>query len=385
MKYIDLRQNPAVEVELSLQDIQRLLLHETGRVLKVEGPMLYKQSEPLLKLVRWPDPVGFGVVAAQDIPKGTDLFYYGGELKDAADCCNSKEINWYLQAINHKESKCRDAKQFGDFGSLLTHAPDKLLLRDLDLSANDEKSVQTENTDCRMTTDNDLLFYASEDITADSVITHNYGEALWRLGGQSFLLFEKGTMKLINLSNVHFHGIAYIAYPSSYSNDATSLKVNDNYACPLRLTSIMFLLASATVLDPKNIEKWSQWSKIVALLLQYNLVVTLQKSVLSNDGIEVILNDIKPGGTGVELALDLNDSMKTVNEISCPIPNANMITLNRLHAFFRARPVQRYVPDPEANGCEPPPGSQIYQNKTIMPNPFKPPASSCAHSYSHSH
>jgi hypothetical protein len=411
MKFIDLTRDEPVEQELSLPEIQELLKRETGRSLSIRDMQLYKDNEALFKLVRWPDPVGFGIAAATNIPKGTPLFYYGGRLKEKNNVADKS--NFYEQVIDDA-GRFRDAKDLGDLGSLLVHLPTATRLKELGFSDDSQKVVQTCNTRYGTPVDDDLLFYASEDIFPGAVIGHNYGEKFWFILEKSFSLFGKNTMQLLGLSTLAFNGAAYVIRDpddgSCFESNKQPGETSDAYQLALLFIVECLLKANAVATNPTDYTSWTQWRLFANEMLKFYILVSLEKSVTDVDAIEVL---VKIDRLEVEIALSLKDCMPMINRIkvvsasglaavstsTVPLASAETlqeealgkiivndgpkistakINLNSLYGFFRARQVGRYSQNVNIQDCEPPPGSQIYKGRTVVPNPLKSPAAARA-------
>lgn len=364
MKFIDLRTEKPTELELPLDKIQHLLKEETGREL-ITNDEIYKKNEDSLKLVRWADPIGFGVVAAKKIPKGTPLFCYGGILQDEVDM-----ENFYLQSLNETNSLYLNAKKTGDLGTLLAHAPTQATLDCLGFSKLDQQEIQTVNTTAKIT-NNNLLFIANEDILPGTVITHNYGENYWRETKKSFSLFKKNSVELVDLTDMKFNGQGHI---TRTPNDGTYFTNGSNYfsAYTQPLLFICKILLTANAFTKKSDGHMKiLWLMISNQAAKSDIQVSLEKSPIKDNEVELIIRDNK---MKLEMALDINQQMNKVREIITPTSGSDKtpcaITLKDAHGFFEARQIERYTHQPKVYDCPPPTGSQIYNGMTVLPNPF---------------
>ncbi len=379
MRFLDLTKTPSVERKLSLFEIQALIKQETGRLLVFEFPGFYEEKAHYFKLVRWPDPIGFGLVAAQEIPEMTLLCGYGGEKRFLADVVRSGDTqNSYIQRIHDENGAelCLDGKQYGDLGCLFAHSPAERDLHGFGISEKEAQLVQTSNVAFRGFS-GQYFFYSTRNIPAGAVISHDYGYDYWEALRISPSLFQKNTMCLIDLSGLTFSGKAHI-YRDPNDGELFTTKKNgirniiSSYTASLLFLCQILLQANATAIALNSAEyriRLAEWLMLVANAKDSGIKLSVERCVKQSSSFEVLLED---ADIGSEFAFSPDSFMPVITDASRRVSNEHpyCIKITKLAGFFHAREVERYVQNTQVQDCEPPPGSQIYKGRTIMPNPL---------------
>lgn len=239
VKFLDKTKTPAVEVELSLADIQRLIKTETGRDLIFADPTLLASYDNLIKLIRFPNPIGFAIAANQRIKKGTKLLCYGGEK--VFNNLPHDDINYAITATDDYGNQHRfQANHFGDLAALLVHLPDEDFLKVIDINQKDYPLIQMSNTTNVMyATKGECYFKASKDIEPNELIGFSYGFPYWIERMISPMLFKKGTMEILDITTLNkFTVIAALFNKKKGSAGILNRKKNDAQIIGIGMTTL---------------------------------------------------------------------------------------------------------------------------------------------------
>ncbi|OGT25222.1 MAG: hypothetical protein A3I77_05205 [Gammaproteobacteria bacterium RIFCSPLOWO2_02_FULL_42_14] len=217
MTFLNLTVDPPVERELSLMQVQSIIKAGTGRDLVFEDLQFTRFS--LLKLVRFPDPIGFAIVANQDIKSGTVLCPYGGEItSQPASPAPCTDIDYLLTAIDKNETYQQQARNSGDLGALFAHLPDKEFLEHIGLDTKDYPKIQMANTTnilCPVNSGNYRFYMQSTcEIKKGTVIGFSYGWEYWAEKMISPVFFVNSTTEIFDMAQAQFTGRA-IPYDSN--------------------------------------------------------------------------------------------------------------------------------------------------------------------------
>ncbi|XP_023144429.2 histone-lysine N-methyltransferase EHMT1a isoform X1 [Amphiprion ocellaris] len=119
--------------------------------------------------------MGWGVKAMQDIPQGTFICEYVGEIITDAEA-DKRENDSFLFTLDNKvgDVHCVDARLFGNIGRFINHLcePNLLAVR-----------VFTMHQDLRFPR---IAFFSSKPIKAGDQIGFDYGDSYWRVKSKSF-------------------------------------------------------------------------------------------------------------------------------------------------------------------------------------------------------
>uniref|UniRef100_A0A3B3BS97 SET domain-containing protein n=1 Tax=Oryzias melastigma TaxID=30732 RepID=A0A3B3BS97_ORYME len=119
--------------------------------------------------------MGWGVRAMQDIPQGTFVCEYVGEIIRDTEA-DKRENDSFLFTLDNKvgDIHCIDAKTFGNIGRFINHLcePNLLAVR-----------VFTTHQDLRFPR---IAFFSSQPIKAGQQIGIDYGENYWRVKSKYF-------------------------------------------------------------------------------------------------------------------------------------------------------------------------------------------------------
>ncbi|MCX7120440.1 MAG: hypothetical protein NTZ67_01480 [Gammaproteobacteria bacterium] len=350
MKFLDKTKTPEVEVELTLTEVQTLIKTETGRELVFQSLSLVRRNEANLMMVRFPAPVGFAIAANCDIPRGTTLFYYGGEYISCRKNLRDPKSAYILNADGTGETFF-DADISGDFGALLPHLPDDDFLKLVNLTEGRE-TIQTANVkiislqnECDL---NELGFETTRAISQGELIGFSYGEGYWRKMRASPVLFHKSTLNTINLSTLAFDGVAVVHDEKKMGLTDINLFGCIGEYCQrlLLITQVLYKAIEMKDNDDPN------WRRYADHLQKFNLTVTLNPD---NTGKEIVLLNPTVGffvTLSKETCLNVIEGTLIRKEAS-----------NRLTQLFNFFPVQqvKYL------GCEAPPGSTFENGQTVLP------------------
>lgn len=225
LTFLDLSNGPlGVENHYPLYVIRQLIASHTGRSLVFDQcdlsiplglpaefrPVTVNQYSEYFKLVRFPDPVGFAIVANKDIAAGTFLFSYGGEKLSAEDVEQKNKAlssSDYLLTADNAEHKfhVQDAAEFGGLGALLAHLPSQEFIAD-HFDSSQAALIQAQNVEIFGMTIallnakpyKEIFFRATQPISSGSVIGFDYGSRYWCEKAQSPVYFQKGKLSFIN-------------------------------------------------------------------------------------------------------------------------------------------------------------------------------------------
>ncbi|KAK7896836.1 hypothetical protein WMY93_022161 [Mugilogobius chulae] len=116
---------------------------------------------------------GWGVRALQDIPQGTFVCQYVGEII-TDDEAEMRQNDAYLFSLDDKEQYCIDARYYGNISRFLNHMcePNLLAVR-----------VFTTHQDLRFP---HIAFFASQSIQAGEELGFNYGDHFWEVKSKMF-------------------------------------------------------------------------------------------------------------------------------------------------------------------------------------------------------
>ncbi|MCX7120443.1 MAG: hypothetical protein NTZ67_01495 [Gammaproteobacteria bacterium] len=144
MKFLDKTRTPEVEVELSLAQVQALIKAETGRELVFEDLNLARTYNSLIKLIRFPNPIGFALAANQFIRARTKICCYGGVVTQNY---NIQDDISYLNTAKGPDGEVYQfqAQNSGDLGALAIHLPDSDFLTTCDIDKDDYAAIQMSN------------------------------------------------------------------------------------------------------------------------------------------------------------------------------------------------------------------------------------------------
>ncbi|XP_072309540.1 histone-lysine N-methyltransferase EHMT1-like isoform X1 [Eucyclogobius newberryi] len=116
---------------------------------------------------------GWGVRALQDIPQGTFVCQYVGEII-SEDEAEMRQNDAYLFSLDDKDQYCIDSRYYGNISRFLNHMcePNLLAVR-----------VFTTHQDLRFP---HVAFFASESIRAGEELGFNYGDHFWEIKSKVF-------------------------------------------------------------------------------------------------------------------------------------------------------------------------------------------------------
>nr|XP_004538520.1 histone-lysine N-methyltransferase EHMT1 isoform X2 [Maylandia zebra] len=116
---------------------------------------------------------GWGVQALQDIPQGTFVCEYVGEIISEAEA-EMRQNDAYLFSLDDKDLYCIDARFYGNISRFLNHMcePNLFACR-----------VFTKHQDLRFP---HIAFFASENIKAGEELGFNYGDHFWEVKSKVF-------------------------------------------------------------------------------------------------------------------------------------------------------------------------------------------------------
>uniref|UniRef100_A0A8C2ZT39 Euchromatic histone-lysine N-methyltransferase 1b n=1 Tax=Cyclopterus lumpus TaxID=8103 RepID=A0A8C2ZT39_CYCLU len=116
---------------------------------------------------------GWGVRAVQDIPQGTFVCEYVGEIISEAEA-EMRQNDTYLFSLDDKDLYCIDARFYGNISRFLNHMcePNLFACR-----------VFTKHQDLRFP---HIAFFASENIKAGEELGFNYGDHFWEVKSKLF-------------------------------------------------------------------------------------------------------------------------------------------------------------------------------------------------------
>lgn len=207
MKFLDLT-NPLapIEKELSLKEIQQVVLDKTGRKLEFENPILAASYSKLFKLVYLSAPIGFIIVANERIEKDTLLCPYGGENIPLSSTENNQEIE-YLATLfidsNMSQAFLQQAQKHGDLGSLFCHLPDEEFLNSNGFKPSDYSKIHQKNVRTVLLEDtNRIYLVATKAIEPGVPLGLNYGPMYWLDMQQSPAFFSANSYKLIDMKQL---------------------------------------------------------------------------------------------------------------------------------------------------------------------------------------
>uniref|UniRef100_A0A8C6MJP1 SET domain-containing protein n=1 Tax=Nothobranchius furzeri TaxID=105023 RepID=A0A8C6MJP1_NOTFU len=127
--------------------------------------------------------MGWGVRAMQDVPQGTFICEYVGEIIRDAEA-DRRENDSFLFTLDNKvgEVHCIDARLFGNIGRFINHLcePNLMVVR-----------VFTMHQDLRFPK---IAFFSSKPIKAGDQIGIDYGENYWRVKSK-YLSCQCGSVK----------------------------------------------------------------------------------------------------------------------------------------------------------------------------------------------
>ncbi len=206
MRFLNLTLNPPKETTLADDIIKSLIKAGTGRDL-IFTDTRQSNYNSLFKLVRFPNPVGFAIVANQDIHAGTLLCPYGGKAVNSHDC--DVDISYRIKSTSmYGGTIAQDAKESGDLGSLFVHLPTSEFLNTIGLNETQMAGVQCANTEvifARLPEGAMALYlHATEKIPAGSILGFDYGLPYWAEMKISPILFKKGHHQIIPAKDLTF-------------------------------------------------------------------------------------------------------------------------------------------------------------------------------------
>uniref|UniRef100_A0A3B3ZH67 SET domain-containing protein n=1 Tax=Periophthalmus magnuspinnatus TaxID=409849 RepID=A0A3B3ZH67_9GOBI len=119
--------------------------------------------------------IGWGVKAMQDIPQGTFVCEYVGEIITDTEA-DKREDDSFLFTLGNKvgEAHCIDSRLFGNIGRFLNHLCEPNLLA---------VKVFTMHQDLRFPR---IAFFSSRPIRAGDQIGFDYGDHYWKIKSKYF-------------------------------------------------------------------------------------------------------------------------------------------------------------------------------------------------------
>jgi len=310
MKFLDLTQSSSQELDLPLEEIQRIILSSTGRALEFEDERLTAKYAELFKLIRLPDPIGFALVANTFIPKGTELCPYGGDTVSKASLSENLEIE-YLYAPSNADY-AQQAKTRGDLGALFCHLPDEDFLTRVGMHPDDFKNVQKENMSVFINKDKRLYFCAKEDILPGTLMGFSYGLTYWMEMKISPALFCINNYRLLDITQLRVSGVG------GFYNEKTG---------------------TARLFDMQN-----HANNLISGLALLELINLCRGSA----------QNVEHRTLRAHIFLNVAEFQARLTEQFDPVSKR----LKNMIVFF---------PTKQAATCAPPPGSQIENGKTITP------------------
>lgn len=167
---IDSEYNQTV-YEKSLSEIKDLIKEETGRGLEI----YQNERLDLLSLIKFPQPIGFAIVANELIPANTYICEYGGRrLTD--DEANTANIEYLMRAVVPNNEVIYQAKESGGFGSLFSCLPGAGTL--IALAIKKPYEFQTANVIDFIENDR-ICFKSTKEIPKGAIIGFDYGLQYW--------------------------------------------------------------------------------------------------------------------------------------------------------------------------------------------------------------
>lgn len=326
MKFLNLTVEPHRETDITLKQFQNLIFLGTGRQLVLEDPFLYYQNEDYFKLVRFPDPIGFTIVANKKIPKNTTLCFYGGD--NITDETTQQNIAYLLRCAGIAGiSLTQQAEKSGDIGALFAHLPDQAFLTELGVDIADQTKIQTENVEVTCIPSNGKLrlgLASSTDIEPGSIIGFNYGLHYWVEIGASPVFFQKNSIKPIASTELAF------------KNPLAVLCTENNNP---RLFDVQAHTANSR-------------TSALSLFFFYNRFQTPSTSE------QTVLYQDK--NTTISVALDRTTFNETLakTRITNQKADSKQAATTQPFIFFKTKQVI---------GCAPPPESVFENNKTVLP------------------